>query len=97
MLVAFYRFQFQFWSFLVLFEAVWALLRFRDVPTVALNLRPRVRLAFFYQMTSCLQLRQALGSSAMRPVVRGALWEVRYREAHCGESAVENLLNATSI
>ena len=26
----------------------------------------------------------------------GTLWEVRYREAHCGESAVENLLNATS-
>ena len=26
----------------------------------------------------------------------GPLWEVRYREAHCGESAVENLLNATS-
>ena len=48
MLVAFNRFQFQFWSFLVLFEAVWALLRFRDVPPVALGLRPRVRLAFFY-------------------------------------------------
>ena len=27
----------------------------------------------------------------------GPLWEVRYREAHCEESAVENLLNATSI
>ena len=71
MLVAFNRFQFQLECVLVLFEAVWALLRFRDVPPVALNLRPRVRLAFFYQMTSCLQLRQALGSSAMRPVVRG--------------------------
>ena len=42
MLVALNRFQFQFWSFLVLFEAVWALLRFRDMPPVALGLRPRV-------------------------------------------------------
>lgn len=87
MLVAFNRFQFQLWSFLVLFEAVWALLRFRDVPPVALNLRPRVRLAFFYQMTSCLQLRQALGSSAMRPVVRG-----RYGRFAIGKRIAGNLL-----
>ena len=89
MLVAFNRFQFQFWSFLVLFEAVWALLRFRDVPLVALGLRPRVlaRLAFFYQMTSCLQLRQALGSSAMRPVVRG-----HYGRFAIGKRIAGNLL-----
>ena len=87
MLVAFNRFQFHLECVLVLFEAVWALLRFRDVPPVALNLRPRVRLAFFYQMTSCLQLRQALGSSAMRPVVRG-----HYGRFAIGKRIAGNLL-----
>lgn len=87
MLVAFNRFQFQLECVLVLFEAVWALLRFRDVPPVALNLRSRVQFAFLYQMTSCLQLRQALGSSAMRPVVRG-----HYGRFAIGKRIAGNLL-----